>query len=67
MAGDSGNMFAQSDPSVWAYIQTMEEKFKSLTDKVLSLEEEVAGLKKELETHEGGATGATVATGATTS
>jgi len=67
VAGDSGNMFAQSDPSVWAYIQTMEEKFKSLTDKVLSLEEEVAGLKKELETHEGGATGATVATGATTS
>ncbi|UNI15262.1 hypothetical protein JDV02_001808 [Purpureocillium takamizusanense] len=57
--GDSGNMFAQSDPSVWAYIQTMEEKFKSLTDKVLSLEEEVAGLKKQLGTPEDGATGAT--------
>lgn len=43
---DSGNMFAQSDPSVWAYIQTLEEKVKALSDRVLSLDHEVAMLKK---------------------
>lgn len=46
---DSGNMFAQSDPSVWAYIQTLEEKVKSLSERVTSLDQEVAGLKKQLE------------------
>jgi hypothetical protein len=45
-ASDSGNMFAQSDPSVWAYIQTLEEKVKALSDRVQSLDHEVATLKK---------------------
>ncbi|KOS21013.1 Transcriptional regulator prz1 [Escovopsis weberi] len=54
---DSGNMFAQSDPSVWAYIQTLEEKVKTLSDKVFSLDHEVAGLKKQLENQEGVAAG----------
>lgn len=43
---ESGNMFAQSDPSVWAYIQALEEKIKSLSDRVVSLDHEVATLKK---------------------
>ncbi|KAL6858630.1 hypothetical protein J3F83DRAFT_750438 [Trichoderma novae-zelandiae] len=47
-SGDSGNMFAQSDPSVWAYIQTLEEKVKSLSDKVVGLDHEMAMLKKQL-------------------
>lgn len=51
-SGDSGNMFAQSDPSVWAYIQTLEEKVKSLTEKVASLDHEVAVLKQQNETHD---------------
>ncbi|POR35364.1 Zinc finger and BTB domain-containing protein 7A [Tolypocladium paradoxum] len=51
--GDSGNMFAQSDPSVWAYIQTLEDKVKSLSEKVVSLDQEVAGLKKQLEARDG--------------
>jgi hypothetical protein len=46
-------MFAQSDPSVWAYIQTLEEKVKSLSDKVLSLDHEMATLKSKLENREG--------------
>ncbi|KAH8177516.1 zinc-finger double domain-containing protein [Sarocladium implicatum] len=46
-ASDSGNMFAQSDPSVWAYIQTLEEKVKALSDRVLNLDHEVATLKKQ--------------------
>lgn len=55
--GDTGNMFAQSDPSVWAYIQTLEEKVKSLSDKVVSLDHEVVTLKKQLETRDGPAVG----------
>jgi hypothetical protein len=50
-------MFAQSDPSVWAYIQTLEEKVKSLSDKVVTLDQEVASLKKQLEPREGSITG----------
>jgi hypothetical protein len=46
-------MFAQSDPSVWAYIQAMEDKVTSLTDKVISLDEEVANLKRLLEARDG--------------
>lgn len=46
---ESGNMFAQSDPSVWAYIQTLEEKVKTLSDKVVSLDHEVAGLRKQID------------------
>ncbi|TFB05846.1 C2H2 finger domain transcription factor crzA [Trichoderma ghanense] len=52
-SGDSGNMFAQSDPSVWAYIQTLEEKVKSLSDKVVSLDHEMSVLKKQLGGNEG--------------
>ncbi|KPM39991.1 hypothetical protein AK830_g6584 [Neonectria ditissima] len=51
-AGESGNMFAQSDPSVWAYIQTLEEKVKSLSDKLVSLDQEVTGLKQQIENQE---------------
>ncbi|KAL7954300.1 hypothetical protein V8C34DRAFT_294832 [Trichoderma compactum] len=50
---DSGNMFAQSDPSVWAYIQTLEERVKSLSDKVVLLDHEMSLLKKQLESREG--------------
>lgn len=46
---DSGNMFAQSDPSVWAYIQTLEERVKSLSEKVASLDQEMAVLKQQNE------------------
>ncbi|KJZ79070.1 hypothetical protein HIM_01221 [Hirsutella minnesotensis 3608] len=52
-SGDSGNMFAQSDPSVWAYIQSLEDKVKLLSEKVTSLDQEVSGLKKQLETRDG--------------
>lgn len=55
--GDSGNMFAQSDPSVWAYIQTLEDKVKDLTDRVMSLDYEVKVLNKQLEIRQGAATG----------
>ncbi|KAM4059346.1 putative zinc finger protein crol gamma [Hirsutella rhossiliensis] len=55
-SGDSGNMFAQSDPSVWAYVQTLEDKVKSLSDKVTTLDQEVTGLKRQLETRDGAAT-----------
>lgn len=51
--GDSGNMFAQSDPSVWAYIQTLEDKVKSLSDKIVSLDHEMTTLKSKLENREG--------------
>ncbi|KAK3192822.1 hypothetical protein K4F52_001179 [Lecanicillium sp. MT-2017a] len=46
------NMFAQSDPSVWAYIQTLEEKVKGLSETMVSLEGEVTRLRKLVETHE---------------
>ena len=55
-ASDSGNMFAQSDPSVWVYIQTLEDKIKQLSDKVMSLDHEVANLKGKLEVRDAGAT-----------
>lgn len=48
--GDSGNMFAQSDPSVWAYVQALEERVKSLTEKVATLDQTVSGMRKQLET-----------------
>lgn len=51
-AGESGNMFAQSDPSVWAYVQSLEEKLKLLTDKVGSLEHEMASLRKQQDDRE---------------
>lgn len=49
---DSRNMFAQSDPSVWAYVQAMEEKVKALSDKMLSLDQEVASLRRQLESRD---------------
>lgn len=55
-AGDSGNMFAQSDPSVWEYIRLLEDKIKSLSDKVVSLDQEVVSLKKLLDNREGTST-----------
>ncbi|KAF5666721.1 zinc finger protein crol gamma [Fusarium denticulatum] len=52
---DSGNMFAQSDPSVWAYVQALEEKVKALTDKVSTLDHVVADLKQQMETRDAAA------------
>ncbi|KZZ94845.1 hypothetical protein AAL_04956 [Moelleriella libera RCEF 2490] len=52
--GDSGNMFAQSDPSVWEYIRLLEDKIKSLSDKVVSLDDEVVTLKKRVDIRDGG-------------
>ncbi|KAF4774588.1 hypothetical protein HER10_EVM0001295 [Colletotrichum scovillei] len=68
-AENGGNMFA-TDPGVWAYIQSLEEKVKQLSDKVTAFEKaesakqaqiglltsEVTGLKKQLEAHGGEAT-----------
>lgn len=59
---NGGNMFA-TDPGVWAYIQSLEDKVKQLSDKVTAFEKaesakqaqiglltsEVTGLKKQLE------------------
>jgi hypothetical protein len=50
---DGRNVLAQSDPSVWAYIQSMEEKMKTLTEKVTSLEHEVASLRQNRDTRDG--------------
>ncbi|KAJ0300717.1 hypothetical protein COL5a_006582 [Colletotrichum fioriniae] len=61
-AENGGNMFA-TDPGVWAYIQSLEDKVKQLSDKVTAFEKaesakqaqiglltsEVTGLKKQLE------------------
>ena len=46
------NMFAQSDPSVWAYVQTLEEKVKTLSETMVGLEGEVTRLRKLVETRE---------------
>ncbi|KAG5655058.1 hypothetical protein KAF25_000263 [Fusarium avenaceum] len=54
-ANDSGNMFAQSDPSVWAYVQTLEDKVKALTEKVSTLDHVVADLKQQMETRDAAA------------
>jgi hypothetical protein len=45
-------MFAQSDPSVWEYIRLLEDKIKTLSDKVVSLDQDVSVLKKQLDTRE---------------
>lgn len=52
LSNDSRNMFAQSDPSVWAFIQSLEDKIKTLTDKVTSLDQEVASLKQSRDARE---------------
>ncbi|KFA64674.1 hypothetical protein S40285_06170 [Stachybotrys chlorohalonatus IBT 40285] len=64
-SGDSGNLFAQSDPSLWAYIQGLEERIKSLTDKVSSLDTEVVTLRKQLDARDATAAVAAAATMAT--
>lgn len=46
---DSQNMFAQSDPSVWAYIQTLERDVHRLSERIVMLDGEVAGLKRQIE------------------
>jgi hypothetical protein len=48
-------MFAQSDPSVWAYVQTLEDKVKALTEKVSTLDNVVADLKQQMETRDAAA------------
>ncbi|KAI8683833.1 hypothetical protein NCS57_00048100 [Fusarium keratoplasticum] len=57
---NESNMFAQSDPSVWAYIQTLEERVKTLTDKVTTLDHVVADLKQQMETRDAAAATAAV-------
>ncbi|KAG6002362.1 hypothetical protein E4U21_003155 [Claviceps maximensis] len=52
-AADSGNMFAQSDSSVWEYMRMLEDKITSLSDTVTALDHEVAGLRKQLEVRDG--------------
>ncbi|KAK2047102.1 hypothetical protein LZ31DRAFT_461184 [Colletotrichum somersetense] len=68
-AENGGNMFA-TDPGVWAYIQSLEDKVKQLSDKVTAFEKaesakqaqiglltsEVTGLKKQLEARDAEAT-----------
>lgn len=49
---ESRTLFAQSDPAVLAYLQALEEKVNSLTDTITALTQEMAGMKKQLETQE---------------
>lgn len=44
---NSKNMFAQADPNVWAYIQTMDDKIKGLNERVATLEHELAMTKAQ--------------------
>jgi hypothetical protein len=37
-SGDSNNLFAAGDRGVWAYVQTLEDKVKQLSEKVLAME-----------------------------
>lgn len=67
--GDSGNMFAQSDPSVWAYVQAMEDRVKHLEDEMkqmsdtmMRLESELVGARRQQETHDALAAAAAEAT-----
>lgn len=46
--GDSGNMFAQSDPSVWAYVQALEDRLKHLEEDYKRVSDTVARLEVEL-------------------
>ncbi|KAF9878988.1 hypothetical protein CkaCkLH20_03221 [Colletotrichum karsti] len=64
-AENGNNMFA-SDPGLWAYVQTLEDKVKQLSDRITAFEKadtakqaqiglltsEVTGLKKQLEARE---------------
>lgn len=53
---DSRNMFAQSDPSVWAYVQTLEEKVKNISEemdqKVKTMTDQIAFLTEKITTLE---------------
>lgn len=46
---ENRNLSSQSDAGVWTYVQALEEKLKTLSDKVVSLDQEVAVLKEQLE------------------
>ncbi|RDA90931.1 hypothetical protein CP533_5360, partial [Ophiocordyceps camponoti-saundersi (nom. inval.)] len=48
LGGDNENLFAHSDPNVWAYIQTLEDKVKALTDMFTSLDQEMKELRNEI-------------------
>jgi uncharacterized protein YPO0396 len=37
-SGDSNNLFAAGDRGVWAYVQTLEDKVKQLSEKVQAME-----------------------------
>jgi uncharacterized protein YPO0396 len=37
-SGDTNNLFAAGDRGVWNYVQTMEDKVKQLSEKVLAME-----------------------------
>jgi chaperonin cofactor prefoldin len=37
-SGDSNNLFAAGDRGVWAYVQTLEDKVKQLSEKVQVME-----------------------------
>jgi hypothetical protein len=67
-SGDStSNLFASGDPGVWAYMQTLEERVKQLSDKIQVMEKadtakqaqityltsEVTAMKKQLEARQG--------------
>jgi len=66
-SGDSSaNLFASGEQGLWSYIQTLEDKVKQLTDRILTMEKtettreaqvgyltsEVASLRKQLETRQ---------------
>ncbi|KAI9732054.1 MAG: hypothetical protein M1818_007649 [Claussenomyces sp. TS43310] len=38
-SGDSNNLFASGDRGLWTYVQNLEERVRSLSDRVLALEE----------------------------
>ncbi|KAF4977747.1 hypothetical protein FZEAL_5766 [Fusarium zealandicum] len=62
-SNESGNMFAQSDPSVWAYVQTLEEKVKMLSERVTSLDHVVADLRQQMDTRDAAAAAAAATVG----
>ncbi|CAH0026411.1 unnamed protein product [Clonostachys rhizophaga] len=59
--GDNRNLFVQADSNVWAYIHNLEEKVKSLNDKVSTLDHEVLSLKKQLDNRDGASAAAAAA------
>lgn len=43
---NANNLFASGEIGLWAYIQTLEEKVKQLTDKVVSMEGQIATMER---------------------